>query len=89
MYQNRASRIIGLMGFLAQPHMRALRHKMCAGASAITADELLQMEACIRMVLINFEDTAWQARTGLLDSLSQESNRRMTQNVFALPAVRA
>lgn len=88
-HQRRADRIIELMSLIAQPHMSAMLAKVRTNEVELTREEFVQLDAFVRMIMTNFEDTEWQTRVALLDALSKNANRTMARNVFAIPAVRA
>lgn len=87
-HQATIARTIELNRGLTEPHIIALIMKARDPRTEWHADEIWQMRAVIRVMVLHVIDMQWQLRAGLLDSSTFDSVLTVTRGVFTLPGVR-
>ena len=88
MHQSTIQRTIELNQRLTDPHIIALVMKARDPQTTWSADEIWQMRAVIRIIVLHVTDLRWQLRAGLLDASTFDSVLTVTRGVFSLPGVR-
>lgn len=87
-HQATIGRTIDLNQRLTDAHILALIMKARDPRSAWSAEEIWQMRAVIRVMVLHVIDMQWQLRAGLLDASTFESVLTVARGIFALPGVR-
>lgn len=87
-HQSTIQRTIELNQRLTDAHILALWIKARDPRTNWTVEEIWQMRAMIRVIVLHVTDLQWQHRAGLLDASTFESVMTVTRGVFALPGVR-
>jgi hypothetical protein len=87
-HQSTIARTIELNQRLTDPHIIALVMKARDARAEWSADEIWQMRAVIRVIVLHVTDMQWQLRAGLLDASTFDSVLTVTRGVFSLPGVR-
>ncbi len=87
-HQATIQRTIELNQRLTDAHIVALVIKARDPRVSWTVEEIWQMRAMIRVMVLHVTDMQWQHRAGLLDASTFDSVLTVTRGVFALPGVR-
>ncbi len=87
-HQSTIARTIELNQRLTDPHIIALIMKARDPRVQWNADEIWQMRAVIRIIVLHVIDMQWQRNAGLLDASTFDSVLTVTRGIFALPGVR-
>jgi len=87
-HQSTIQRTIDLNRALTDPHIIGLVMKARDPRSTWSPDEIWQMRAVIRVIVLHVTDMQWQLRAGLLDVNTFDSVLTVTRGVFSLPGVR-
>lgn len=87
-HQATIARTIELNQRLTDAHIVALIMKAREPHAAWNADEIWQMRAVIRVIVLHVLDMQWQLRAGLLDGSTFDSVLTVTRGIFSLPGVR-
>ncbi|MCC6707718.1 MAG: hypothetical protein IT492_09170 [Gammaproteobacteria bacterium] len=87
-HQSTIARTIELNQRLTDAHIIALIMKAREPHAAWNADEIWQMRAVIRVIVLHVIDMQWQLRAGLLDASTFDSVLTVTRGIFSLPGVR-
>ncbi len=88
MHQSTIARTIELNQRLTDAHIIALILKARDAQASWRAEEIWQMRAVIRIIVLHVTDMQWQHRAGLLDASTFDSVLTVTRGIFSLPGVR-
>ena len=87
-HQATIQRTIELNQRLTDAHIVALVSKARDPRTSWSVEEIGQMRAIIRVIVLHVTDMQWQHRAGLLDASTFDSILTATRGLFALPGVR-
>ena len=87
-HQATFQRTIALNLRLTEPAVAALVVKARDPRSAWNADEIWQVRALLRVLVLHVEDMEWQRRAGLLDGAAFDNVLTIGRALFSLPGVR-
>lgn len=87
-HQSTIQRTIELNQRQTDAHIVALIIKARDPRSCWSVEEIWQMRAMIRVMVLHVTDMQWQHRAGLLDASTFDSMLTVTRGLFALPGVR-
>lgn len=87
-HQATIARTIELNQRLTDDHIIALVMKARDAHAVWSADEIWQIRAMIRVIVLHVIDLQWQRSAGLLEAATFDSVMTVTRGLFSLPGVR-